>query len=45
MIPWATGKGAGGTEEHVLMLGGDKKLYDSPKDYVDPHRHGVVCEF
>ena len=44
IIPWGTNKGLGGTEEHVLILGGDH-LHDAKKDFVDPVAHGVICEF
>ena len=45
VIPWAPGKGEGGTEEHILVLGGNQQLYDVTKDFVDAQPHGVVCEF
>ena len=44
-IPWGSNAETNGTEEHVLLLGGDQKLYKVKKDYVDPHPQGVVCEF
>ena len=44
-IPWGPSPATIGTEEHVLFLGGNHVLYIAKKDFVDPHHHGVVCEF
>ena len=45
IIPWGSGAGTGGTEEQMLFLGGNFQLYNKKRDHVDPHPHGVVCEF
>ena len=46
VIPWAPGKGVGGTEEHVLFLRESHDLlFDATKDYQASHPHGAVCEF